>query len=61
MCAAYGPTPAWVSLPPDPELKSKLAEIQYLAKSIGKIGLLTLNPLLISSGRDIWQRQLLRT
>ncbi len=51
---------AGVTLPPDPELKSKLAEIQYLEQSIGKIGVLTLNPLLISSGRDIWQRQLLR-
>jgi len=44
---------------PDLEIKSKLEELKYLEKSIGKTGKLAIMPLLHSSDRDAWQLYLL--
>jgi RsiW-degrading membrane proteinase PrsW (M82 family) len=49
-----------VEMEPDPDLKVKLAELEYLERSIGRTGLSTLDPLLHGSDRHTWQRQLLR-
>ena len=48
------------NIAPDLEIKSKLEELKYLEKSIGKTGLLAISPLLHSSNRDVWQLYLLR-
>jgi len=44
---------------PDPTLKDKFEELRYLEKSIGKTGLLALQPFLHTSTRDLWQLNLL--
>jgi RsiW-degrading membrane proteinase PrsW (M82 family) len=44
---------------PTPEITAKIAEMQYLRKSIGKTGQLALSPLVHTSSRDLWQLQLL--
>ena len=44
---------------PDPALKEKFEELEYLEKSIGKTGLLALKPFLHTSTRDLWQLNLL--
>ena len=51
---------AGYNIAPDLEIKSKLEELKYLEKSIGKTGLLAISPLLHSSNRDVWQLYLLR-
>lgn len=40
---------------PDPTVKERLEELRYLEKSIGKTGLLALDPFLHTSTRDLWQ------
>ena len=40
---------------PDPTVKDRLEELRYLEKSIGKTGLLALDPFLHTSTRDLWQ------
>jgi hypothetical protein len=40
---------------PDPTVKGKLEELQYLETSIGKTGLRALHPFLHTSTRDLWQ------
>lgn len=40
---------------PDPEIREKISELNYLDKSIGKTGKLALSPFLQLSGRDLWQ------
>lgn len=50
---------AGVNLPPDPEVKAKFAELKFLKKSVGKTGLLALQPFLYSSSHDHWQRNIL--
>ena len=40
---------------PDPTVKDKLQELEYLEKSIGKTGLRALNPFIHTSTRDLWQ------
>jgi RsiW-degrading membrane proteinase PrsW (M82 family) len=40
---------------PDPTLKDTFEELRYLERSIGKTGLLALDPFLHTSTRDLWQ------
>ncbi len=42
-------------VPPDPEAKAQIQELQYLQKSIGRTGLLALHPILNTRSRDLWQ------
>src|SRR5262249_28098012 len=44
---------------PDPALKDKFDEVRYLERSIGRTGLLTLQPFLHTSTRDLWQMTVL--
>jgi len=44
---------------PDPEIRDKFAEMDYLKKSVGKTGLLALLPFLHSTSRDLWQMNLM--
>ncbi|HEV8381655.1 MAG TPA: PrsW family glutamic-type intramembrane protease [Gemmatimonadales bacterium] len=44
---------------PDPTLKDKLDEVRYLQRSIGRTGLLALQPFLHTSTRDLWQMTVL--
>jgi len=44
---------------PDPTLKDTVEELHYLEKSIGKTGLLALDPFLHTGTRDLWQLHLL--
>jgi RsiW-degrading membrane proteinase PrsW (M82 family) len=43
----------------DPETRDKLAELAQLERAIGKAGMLALRPLMIATGKDIWQLTLL--
>ncbi len=45
---------------PDPEIAAKLAELEFLEKSIGPTGRLALAPYLRGGPEEIWQRELLR-
>lgn len=45
--------------PPDPEIKEKFAELQYLEKSIGKTGKLAISPILHTDSRQLWQLHML--
>jgi protease PrsW len=51
---------AGLEVPIDEEIRSQLAEVRYLEKSIGPTGLLALQPLQVSSDRDAWHKFLLR-
>ena len=44
---------------PDPALKDSLDELRFLEKSIGKTGLLALDPFLHTGTREIWQLHML--
>jgi len=44
---------------PDPTLKDKFEEVRYLERSIGRTGLLALQPFLHTSTRDLWQMTVL--
>ena len=44
---------------PDPTLKDKFEELRFLEKSIGKTGLLALDPFLHAGTRDLWQLHML--
>jgi RsiW-degrading membrane proteinase PrsW (M82 family) len=44
---------------PDPGLKDRLEELRYLERSIGKTGLLALDPFLRTGTRDVWQLNVL--
>ena len=46
---------AGFTLPPDPEMDDRLAEIDYLERGIGPTGLLSLHPVRHMSDREIWQ------
>lgn len=41
--------------PPDPDLRAKFDELEYLESSIGKTGRLALKPFLHVSRKDLWQ------
>jgi protease PrsW len=45
--------------PLDDETRDKLAELAQLKRAIGKTGLLALRPLMMATGKDIWQLRLL--
>jgi RsiW-degrading membrane proteinase PrsW (M82 family) len=44
---------------PDPSLKDTFKELRYLEKSIGRTGLLAIDPFLHTSTRDLWQLHML--
>jgi len=44
----------------DDETRAKLAELQYLERSIGRSGQLALRPLLLVTGTDLWQLHMLK-
>jgi RsiW-degrading membrane proteinase PrsW (M82 family) len=44
---------------PDPTLRSTFEELRYLEKSIGRTGLLAMEPFLHTSTRDLWQLNML--
>ena len=46
-------------VPQDPQMPEKLAEFDYLRRSIGRTGQLALAPILQASAEDIWQLRLL--
>ena len=50
---------AGLDLPVDDDLRAALAERTYLRKSIGRTGLLALEPLRVTSHRDYWHHHLL--
>ncbi|HUQ89440.1 MAG TPA: PrsW family glutamic-type intramembrane protease [Vicinamibacterales bacterium] len=50
---------AGLDLPVDDDLRAALAERDYLRRSIGRTGLLALEPLRVSSSRDHWHHHLL--
>jgi len=43
----------------DAEVRDKLAELAQLERAIGKAGMLALRPLMMATGKDIWQLTLL--
>jgi protease PrsW len=47
-------------LPIDIETGAKLAELGQLERAIGKTGMLALRPLMMATGKEIWQLTLLR-
>ncbi len=50
-----------LEVPPlDEETRGKLAEIAALERAIGRTGMLALRPLMLSTGKDLWQLTLLR-
>jgi protease PrsW len=46
--------------PLDDETRDKLTELGQLERAIGRTGLLALRPLLMATGKDIWQLRLLK-
>jgi RsiW-degrading membrane proteinase PrsW (M82 family) len=44
---------------PDPAARDTFTELRYLEKSIGRTGMLALNPFIHTSTRDLWQLNLL--
>jgi len=46
--------------PLDEEVKSKLAELAELERAIGRTGMLAVRPLMMATGKDIWQLKLLK-
>ena len=46
--------------PLDDEVKAQIEELRYLERSIGKSGQLALRPILMATGKDLWQLQLLQ-
>jgi RsiW-degrading membrane proteinase PrsW (M82 family) len=43
----------------DDEIRDKLAELAQLERAIGRTGMLALRPLMMATGKDIWQLKLL--
>jgi protease PrsW len=52
---------AGLDVPVTDDLEAILDERRYLQESIGKIGLLALKPLQVTSHRDDWHRHLLKS
>jgi RsiW-degrading membrane proteinase PrsW (M82 family) len=46
--------------PIEDEIRHKIAELGQLERAIGKTGVLALRPLLVTTGKEIWQLTLLR-
>jgi hypothetical protein len=51
---------AGVEVPIDEDLAAALAERDALQRSIGKTGLLAIDPLRVTTGRDLWHQRLLQ-
>ncbi|MEI6460148.1 MAG: PrsW family glutamic-type intramembrane protease [Pseudomonadota bacterium] len=49
----------WDEPPIDADTRAKLAELHHVERAIGRTGLVALHPLMISSGKDLWQMTLL--
>ena len=45
--------------PLDEETRDKLAELRQLERAVGRAGMLALRPLMMTSGKDIWELRLL--
>jgi len=45
--------------PIDAETRDRLAELAQLERAVGKAGMLALRPLMMATGKDIWQLTLL--
>src|SRR5512139_878520 len=43
--------------PMDDELKAQIEELRYLERSLGKSGELALRPIVMTTGKDLWQLQ----
>jgi hypothetical protein len=43
--------------PLDDDVKAQIAELHYLERSLGKSGLLALRPIVMATGKDLWQLQ----
>ena len=48
-----------IEAPVEDDVKAMLEELKYLERSIGKIGVITLNPFLHFTRKDLWQMYLL--
>ena len=46
-------------VPVDDETRAKFTEMRYLEQSIGKTGLLAIQPMLHMSHKDLWQLYML--
>jgi len=46
--------------PLDAETRGRLAELAQLERAVGKTGMLALRPLMMATGKEIWQLRLLR-
>ena len=46
--------------PLDDDLKAQIEELRYLERSLGKSGQLALRPILMATGKDLWQLQWLQ-
>ena len=44
----------------DSDTRDRLAELAQLERAIGKAGMLALRPLVMATGKEIWQLNLLR-
>jgi RsiW-degrading membrane proteinase PrsW (M82 family) len=44
----------------DDETRDKLAELEQLERALGRTGMLALRPLMMATGKDIWQLRLLK-
>ena len=52
---------AGFAVPPlDAETRAKLAELSQLERANGKSGMLALRPLMMATGKEVWQLRLLR-
>jgi RsiW-degrading membrane proteinase PrsW (M82 family) len=51
---------AGFSAPLDAEFTSRLQELKFLEKSVGKTGLIALHPIFSMSSRDLWQLEMIR-
>ncbi len=47
--------------PLDEETQDKLAELTHLERAIGRTGMLALRPLMMATGKDMWQLKLLKS
>jgi hypothetical protein len=46
--------------PLDDETRDRLAELEQLKRALGRTGMLALRPLMMATGKDIWQLRLLK-
>ena len=49
----------WQEPPIDDETREKLTELRHVERAIGRTGLLALHPLVVTTGKDLWQLTLL--